>query len=83
MVVGKMCIFIQYITIPIGFIIPWEVILILFSMCFMFTCVSHFWPAGGDSDWRKCDAVAKILAACPQQSLSAESYYSQVCPQVK
>nr|XP_055030491.1 transport and Golgi organization protein 6 homolog isoform X3 [Misgurnus anguillicaudatus] len=38
--------------------------------------------ADGDSDWRKCDAVAKILAACPQQSLSAESYYSQVCPQV-
>ncbi|XP_056622852.1 transport and Golgi organization protein 6 homolog isoform X2 [Triplophysa dalaica] len=37
---------------------------------------------GGDSDWKKCDAVAKILAACPQQSLSAESYYSQVCPQV-
>ncbi|XP_043072682.1 transport and Golgi organization protein 6 homolog [Puntigrus tetrazona] len=37
---------------------------------------------GGDSDWRKCDAVAKILAACPQQSLSAEGYYSQVCPQV-
>uniref|UniRef100_A0AAR2KNG3 Transport and golgi organization 6 homolog (Drosophila) n=1 Tax=Pygocentrus nattereri TaxID=42514 RepID=A0AAR2KNG3_PYGNA len=37
---------------------------------------------GGDSDWRKCDAVAKILATCPQQSLSAESYYRQVCPQV-
>ncbi|XP_065139412.1 transport and Golgi organization protein 6 homolog isoform X2 [Paramisgurnus dabryanus] len=37
---------------------------------------------GGDSDWRKCDAVAKILAACPQQSLSAESYFSRVCPQV-
>uniref|UniRef100_A0A8B9KYV5 Transport and golgi organization 6 homolog (Drosophila) n=1 Tax=Astyanax mexicanus TaxID=7994 RepID=A0A8B9KYV5_ASTMX len=37
---------------------------------------------GGDSDWRKCDAVAKIVATCPQQSLSAESYYSQVCPQV-
>ncbi|XP_066541796.1 transport and Golgi organization protein 6 homolog [Hoplias malabaricus] len=37
---------------------------------------------GGDSDWRKCDAVAKILTTCPQQSLSAESYYSQVCPQV-
>ncbi|XP_053478948.1 transport and Golgi organization protein 6 homolog [Ictalurus furcatus] len=36
----------------------------------------------GDSDWRKCDAVAKILVTCPQQSLSAESYYSQVCPQV-
>ncbi|XP_062860250.1 transport and Golgi organization protein 6 homolog [Trichomycterus rosablanca] len=37
---------------------------------------------GGDSDWRKCDAVAKILSTCPQQSLSAENYYSQVCPQV-
>ncbi|KAL7878718.1 hypothetical protein AOLI_G00096920 [Acnodon oligacanthus] len=37
---------------------------------------------GGDSDWRKCDAVAKILATCPQQSLSAESYYRNVCPQV-
>uniref|UniRef100_A0A3B3RHF4 Transport and golgi organization 6 homolog n=1 Tax=Paramormyrops kingsleyae TaxID=1676925 RepID=A0A3B3RHF4_9TELE len=34
------------------------------------------------SDWRKCDAVARVLAACPQQSLSAEDYYSQVCPQV-
>ncbi|XP_072554692.1 transport and Golgi organization protein 6 homolog [Paramormyrops kingsleyae] len=45
-------------------------------------------PAGGAgveaaaSDWRKCDAVARVLAACPQQSLSAEGYYSQVCPQV-
>lgn len=38
--------------------------------------------AGGDSEWRKCDAVAKILAACPQQSPSAENYYSQVCPQI-
>ncbi|GAA6101740.1 transport and Golgi organization protein 6 homolog [Tachysurus ichikawai] len=37
---------------------------------------------GGDSDWRKCDAIARILATCPQQSLSTESYYSQVCPQV-
>ncbi|XP_030646523.1 transport and Golgi organization protein 6 homolog [Chanos chanos] len=37
---------------------------------------------GGDSDWRKCDAVAKILAVCPQQSLSVENYYSRVCPQV-
>ncbi|KPP67672.1 hypothetical protein Z043_113713 [Scleropages formosus] len=34
------------------------------------------------SDWKKCDAVARILAVCPQQSLSVESYYSQVCPQV-
>ncbi|KAI1890045.1 hypothetical protein AGOR_G00169170 [Albula goreensis] len=34
------------------------------------------------SDWRKCDAVAKILAACPQQALSVEEYHSRVCPQV-
>ncbi|XP_062317143.1 transport and Golgi organization protein 6 homolog [Osmerus eperlanus] len=38
--------------------------------------------AGGDSDWRTCDGVARILAACPQQSLSADSYYRLVCPQV-
>ncbi|KAG7263693.1 hypothetical protein CRUP_007761 [Coryphaenoides rupestris] len=37
---------------------------------------------GGDSDWRKCDAVARILVACPQQSVSADSYYRQVCPQI-
>ncbi|NXM56433.1 TNG6 protein, partial [Illadopsis cleaveri] len=33
-------------------------------------------------DWRKCDAVGKILAACPQQCLSLEDYYKQVCPQI-
>ncbi|NXD48467.1 TNG6 protein, partial [Corvus moneduloides] len=33
-------------------------------------------------DWRKCYAVGKILAACPQQCLSLEDYYRQVCPQV-
>ncbi|NXF34837.1 TNG6 protein, partial [Nyctibius bracteatus] len=33
-------------------------------------------------DWRKCDAVAKILASCPQQCLSLEGYYRLVCPQV-
>ncbi|NXQ86023.1 TNG6 protein, partial [Nyctibius grandis] len=33
-------------------------------------------------DWRKCDAVAKILASCPQQCLSLEDYYRLVCPQV-
>ncbi|XP_063049702.1 transport and Golgi organization protein 6 homolog [Engraulis encrasicolus] len=38
--------------------------------------------SGGDADWRKCDAVARILSTCPQQSLSPEAYYSQVCPQV-
>ncbi|XP_061863205.1 transport and Golgi organization protein 6 homolog isoform X1 [Colius striatus] len=33
-------------------------------------------------DWRKCDAVAKILASCPQQSLSPQDYYGLVCPQI-
>lgn len=37
---------------------------------------------GAESDWRKCDGVAKILVTCPQQSTSADSYYRQVCPQV-
>ncbi|KAJ3596004.1 hypothetical protein NHX12_002413, partial [Muraenolepis orangiensis] len=37
---------------------------------------------GGDSDWRKCDGVARILVACPQQCVSADSYYRQVCPQL-
>ncbi|XP_061102382.1 transport and Golgi organization protein 6 homolog [Conger conger] len=41
--------------------------------------------AGGGaaaSDWGKCDMVARVLAACPQQALSVEEYYRQVCPQV-
>ncbi|NXM67207.1 TNG6 protein, partial [Serilophus lunatus] len=33
-------------------------------------------------DWKKCDAVAKILASCPQQCLSLEDYYRQVSPQI-
>ncbi|XP_059192150.1 transport and Golgi organization protein 6 homolog isoform X2 [Centropristis striata] len=37
---------------------------------------------GGESDWRKCDSVAKILVTCPQQSASADTYYRQVCPQI-
>ncbi|KAM9854731.1 transport and Golgi organization protein 6 homolog [Aulostomus maculatus] len=37
---------------------------------------------GGESDWRKCDGVARIMVACPQQSASADSYYRQVCPQI-
>ncbi|NWV34183.1 TNG6 protein, partial [Grantiella picta] len=47
------------------------------------------WGAQGDAgtetaalDWKKCDAVGKILAACPQQCLSLEDYYRQVCPQI-
>ncbi|KAM5134714.1 transport and Golgi organization protein 6 homolog isoform 3-T3 [Callospermophilus lateralis] len=34
------------------------------------------------ADWKKCDLIAKILAACPQQSLSPESYYRNICPQI-
>ncbi|XP_018412834.1 PREDICTED: transport and Golgi organization protein 6 homolog [Nanorana parkeri] len=34
------------------------------------------------SNWKKCDAVAKILASCPQQSLTVEEYYQKVCPQI-
>lgn len=37
---------------------------------------------GSESDWRKCDCVAKILVTCPQQSTSTDSYYKQVCPQI-
>ncbi|KAL0622091.1 hypothetical protein AAY473_010432 [Plecturocebus cupreus] len=33
------------------------------------------------ADWNKCDLIAKILASCPQQSLSPESYYKDICPQ--
>ncbi|XP_075709442.1 transport and Golgi organization protein 6 homolog [Rhinoderma darwinii] len=34
------------------------------------------------SNWKKCDAIAKILASCPQQSLTVEEYYQKVCPQI-
>nr|XP_061825761.1 transport and Golgi organization protein 6 homolog [Nerophis lumbriciformis] len=37
---------------------------------------------GGESDWRKCDGIARILAACPQQSTSADTYYRQICSQI-
>ncbi|XP_069491647.1 transport and Golgi organization protein 6 homolog isoform X1 [Ambystoma mexicanum] len=37
---------------------------------------------GAAADWRKCEVVAKILASCPQQSLTLEDYYRQVCPQI-
>ncbi|XP_029952972.1 transport and Golgi organization protein 6 homolog isoform X2 [Salarias fasciatus] len=37
---------------------------------------------GGESDWRKCDAVARILVACPQQAASAEQYFQLLCPQI-
>ncbi|XP_036131321.1 transport and Golgi organization protein 6 homolog isoform X2 [Molossus molossus] len=34
------------------------------------------------ADWKKCDLIAKILASCPQQSLSLEDYYKNICPQI-
>lgn len=38
-------------------------------------------PAGGESDWRKCDAVARILVSCPQ-STAADQYFTLLCPQL-
>ncbi|XP_019112739.2 transport and Golgi organization protein 6 homolog isoform X2 [Larimichthys crocea] len=37
---------------------------------------------GDESDWKKCDGVARLLMTCPQQSASADSYYREVCPQI-
>ncbi|XP_061678940.1 transport and Golgi organization protein 6 homolog [Syngnathoides biaculeatus] len=37
---------------------------------------------GAESDWKKCDSIAKILTTCPQQSASANTYYKQVCFQI-
>ncbi|XP_073419547.1 transport and Golgi organization protein 6 homolog isoform X2 [Dendrobates tinctorius] len=34
------------------------------------------------SNWKKCDAIARILASCPQQSITLEEYYRKVCPQI-
>ncbi|XP_034494443.1 transport and Golgi organization protein 6 homolog isoform X3 [Ailuropoda melanoleuca] len=34
------------------------------------------------ADWKKCDLIAKILASCPQQCLSPEDYYRDICPQI-
>ncbi|CAJ0921555.1 unnamed protein product [Ranitomeya imitator] len=33
------------------------------------------------SNWKKCDAIARVLASCPQQSITVEEYYHKVCPQ--
>ncbi|XP_074646792.1 transport and Golgi organization protein 6 homolog [Tubulanus polymorphus] len=35
-----------------------------------------------ENDWRKCDAVAKIIANCPMQAVSADEYYKLVGPQI-
>ncbi|KAL3860129.1 hypothetical protein ACJMK2_010294 [Sinanodonta woodiana] len=34
------------------------------------------------SDWRKCDAVAKVIACCPLQASMQEEYYRHVAPQI-
>ncbi|XP_078738047.1 transport and Golgi organization protein 6 homolog isoform X1 [Lampetra fluviatilis] len=34
------------------------------------------------ADWRKCEAVARILASCGGRSSSPEAHYRIVCPQV-
>lgn len=34
------------------------------------------------ADWRKCDAVAKVITLCPLQSQSVEEYYRALAPQV-
>ncbi|XP_077151841.1 transport and Golgi organization protein 6 homolog [Ranitomeya variabilis] len=34
------------------------------------------------SNWKKCDAIARVLASCPQQSITVEEYYHKVCPQI-
>ncbi|XP_060077025.1 transport and Golgi organization protein 6 homolog isoform X2 [Ylistrum balloti] len=34
------------------------------------------------SDWKKCDAVARVIACCPMSSASVEDYYALVSPQI-
>lgn len=34
------------------------------------------------SDWRKCDAAAKVIACCPMSTTSVEEYYTLVSPQI-
>lgn len=34
------------------------------------------------SDWKKCQAVARIIASCPSGASTVEEYYSLICPQV-
>ncbi|KAM4046496.1 transport and Golgi organization protein 6 homolog isoform 2-T2 [Anomaloglossus baeobatrachus] len=33
-------------------------------------------------NWKKCDMIARVLASCPQQSITVEDYYCKVCPQI-
>ena len=34
------------------------------------------------NDWKKCQAVARIIASCPSGASTVEEYYSLICPQV-
>lgn len=35
----------------------------------------------GEDNWKKCHAVAMVIATCPAQALSIDEYYSLICPQ--
>ena len=48
----------------------------------MFCLITGQGSAGKPTNWEKCDAVARLITACPLQSETKESYYSVVCPQV-
>ena len=41
----------------------------------------NYFVVGGDN-WKKCRALAMVIATCPAQASSVEQYYSHVCPQV-
>ena len=33
-------------------------------------------------NWKKCQAIAKVISNCPSQAVSVDHYYSLICPQV-
>ncbi|XP_066278108.1 transport and Golgi organization protein 6 homolog [Branchiostoma lanceolatum] len=43
-------------------------------------------PATGMSqesvEWKKCEAVSRLIATCPQHCTSKEDYYRFICPQI-
>ncbi|XP_064640492.1 transport and Golgi organization protein 6 homolog [Lineus longissimus] len=38
--------------------------------------------SGTGDDWKKCNAIAQIIANCPKQACSVEEYYRLISPQV-
>lgn len=34
------------------------------------------------TDWKRCEAVGKVIAHVPHSCFSAESYYKKICPQI-